>query len=103
MSAAYKVGFPSLSVQERFEKYLALLDEKTLRLVRSRLENLAILPRPPGKAFRVLRPPVSLFAHAAQYRLRVGDHRILYDIDDGARRVVLLAIKRRSERTYARR
>ena len=31
------------------------------------------------------------------YRLRVGDYRILYDIDDSARRVIAYRIKHRRE------
>ena len=35
-------------------------------------------------------------------RLRVGDVRIVYSIDDGARTIVILRIARRSESTYRR-
>ncbi|MEE9613889.1 MAG: type II toxin-antitoxin system RelE/ParE family toxin [Thermodesulfobacteriota bacterium] len=34
------------------------------------------------------------------YRVRVGDYRILYVVDDEARTVVIYRIKRRGERTY---
>ncbi|MBI4311817.1 MAG: type II toxin-antitoxin system RelE/ParE family toxin [Chloroflexi bacterium] len=36
----------------------------------------------------------------AQYRYRVGDFRLLFDINDREQSVVLLDIRRRNERTY---
>jgi len=36
----------------------------------------------------------------ASYRHRVGNYRILFDIDDENRRLEILDIRRRSERTY---
>ncbi len=36
----------------------------------------------------------------AEYRLRVGNYRILFDIDDEGSVVEVLDIRRRSERTY---
>ena len=41
-----------------------------------------------------------IFGYLAQYRLRVGDYRIFYDLDDERRKVILLAIRRRHEHTY---
>jgi mRNA interferase RelE/StbE len=52
---------------------------------------LAIEPRPFGAAKLV---------DSAFWRLRVGDLRIVYLIDDAARLVVVLRVARRSERTY---
>jgi mRNA interferase RelE/StbE len=52
---------------------------------------LAIEPRPFGAAKVV---------DTAFWRLRVGDLRIVYLIDDAARVVVVLRVARRSERTY---
>ncbi len=42
---------------------------------------------------------VKLSALAA-YRLRLGHHRIIYEIDDSSRTLTVLRIARRSERTY---
>lgn len=96
----YEVGFPSETVQRRFEKEVARLDAPTLRRVQEAIEGLSGEPRPPGKKFKSLRPPVPVYQHVAQCRLRVGDFRILYDIDESLKKVVLLAIRRRSEKTY---
>jgi len=35
----------------------------------------------------------------AQYRLRIGDYRVLYDVDDERRIVWILALRKRGERT----
>lgn len=54
---------------------------------------LAIVPRPPG---------VSRLTDTDFWRLRVGDLRVVYAIDDEADLVVVLRVARRSERTYRR-
>ena len=96
----YDVGYASDRVRAEFDKYLARLDRPTAADIRTAMANLARTPRPPGKRFKFLKPPIAVFQFTAQYRLRIGDHRILYDIDETARRVVLLSIRRRNERTY---
>jgi mRNA interferase RelE/StbE len=47
----------------------------------------------------VPRPPISLKLRGgtAIWRYRVGDYRILYAIDDGVRRVSILAVQRRKD------
>jgi mRNA interferase RelE/StbE len=52
---------------------------------------LAVEPRPPG-AVRLTGTDV--------WRLRVGDLRILYVIDDAASLVIIVRVARRSESTY---
>lgn len=54
---------------------------------------LAIEPRPPG-ALKL--------AGSDFWRLRVGDLRIIYLVDDAADLVVVLKVARRSESTYRR-
>jgi mRNA interferase RelE/StbE len=54
---------------------------------------LAIDARPPG-ATKLVRTPF--------WRLRIGDLRIVYAIDDSAGVVVVLRVARRSESTYRR-
>ena len=54
---------------------------------------LAIEPRPPG---------VVKLAGSEFWRLRVGDLRIVYLIDDAQNLVVVLRVARRSESTYRR-
>ena len=54
---------------------------------------LAIEPRPPGSV---------KLAGSDFWRLRVGDLRIVYLIDDDDRLIVVLKVARRSESTYRR-
>ena len=54
---------------------------------------LAIGLRPPGAA---------KLAETQFWRLRVGDLRVIYSVDDAASLVVVLKVARRSESTYRR-
>jgi len=54
---------------------------------------LGIEPRPPGSR---------KLSGTEFWRLRVGDLRIVYLVDDGAPLVVVLRVARRSESTYRR-
>jgi len=54
---------------------------------------LAIEPRPPGAV---------KLAGTDFWRLRVGDLRIIYVVDDAASLIVIVRVARRSERTYRR-
>jgi mRNA interferase RelE/StbE len=65
---------------------------ETARL-RGPILALALAPRPPGAV---------KLADSDFWRLRVGDLRIVYVVDDTARLVVVLKVARRSESTYRR-
>jgi mRNA interferase RelE/StbE len=54
-----------------------------------RIRSLAAEPRPHGAE--------KLAAGRAAYRLRQGDHRIVYEIDDDAKRVTIVKIGHRRE------
>ncbi|HEY8237982.1 MAG TPA: type II toxin-antitoxin system RelE/ParE family toxin [Candidatus Limnocylindrales bacterium] len=54
---------------------------------------LALEPRPPG---------VSKLSGSDLWRVRVGDLRLIYAIDDAALLVIVLRVARRSESTYRR-
>jgi mRNA interferase RelE/StbE len=54
---------------------------------------LAIEPRPPGAV---------KLAGSDFWRLRVGDLRVIYLVDDAASLIVVLRVARRSESTYRR-
>lgn len=96
----YSVGFPSATVEKHFFKELSKLQKPRIVQIKKAIESLADSPRPQGKKFKFLRPPVSIARFIATYRLRIGDYRILYDVDDASKRVILLAIRNRSEKTY---
>ncbi len=54
-----------------------------------RIEALASNPRPPGC--------VKLRGADDLWRIRVGDYRVIYSIDDGARIVDISAVRHRSD------
>lgn len=96
----YEVGFPGPAVERAFEKELLRLPRPDRLRIKAAIDSLADEPRPQGKRLKALRPPIQIAHLLAQYRIRVGEYRVLYDIDDHNRRVVLLALRRRSEKTY---
>jgi len=74
----------------RAKKDLKRMDKSILRRLDPAILNLELQPFPAAKR--------SLIAHEiAQYRLRVGDYRILYDVDHLHKRVVILRVGHRRE------
>ncbi|MFH1956896.1 MAG: type II toxin-antitoxin system RelE/ParE family toxin [bacterium] len=97
----FKLFFANSSVQKRFEKKLMKISDETLReKIMSETEKLSLNPYPGGKNFKTLKPPVILFRYAANHRIRVGDYRVLYDVDSKKKIVWILALRKRSEKTY---
>lgn len=98
----YELKFPTPSISKKFRKTISKIPTRnTQDAIMKAVENLSIDPRPFGKKlFKTLSPPISLFNFTAQYRIRVGDFRVLYDIDDKNRTVWIIALRRRTERTY---
>ena len=94
----YKVKFPSISVQKRFEKALDALPGDIRDEIIDKALALGDNPRPFGEP--KIKPPLEVYNYTAQYRIGAGTMRILYDVDDSKRTVWLLAIRKRDERTY---
>ncbi|MEX1097944.1 MAG: type II toxin-antitoxin system RelE/ParE family toxin [Planctomycetales bacterium] len=69
-------------------KELEALDAAIVRRVLPKIEALAGEPRPKG--CRKLRSETSL------WRIRVGDYRIVYSIDDAERVIDVIAVRHRS-------
>ena len=99
-SSHYEVGFPSERAQAEFAKVLRKVPVKERQQILEALERLKEHPRFLGKSFKFLKGAIPVFGYLAQYRLRAGDYRVFYDVDDVRRMVVLLAIRRRHEHTY---
>jgi mRNA interferase RelE/StbE len=74
----------------RVRKDLDHLDRPILGRVWETVQVLKHNPRP--SAARRLRHPA-----IGQYRLRVGDWRVFYDVDEGSRTVVILRVMHRRE------
>jgi mRNA-degrading endonuclease RelE of RelBE toxin-antitoxin system len=99
---SYTARFPTEHIQKEFLKGLSALSKDTQSQIWEALRGLEKDPRPFGrKIFKQLRPPVYLYTYAASYRFRVGEYRILYDVDDKARIVWVFALRRRNEKTYS--
>ena len=98
----YEVKFPSHSIEKNFEKALSKIHPVKLQEeIMKEVEKLADNPRPYGeKPFKKLKLPIQFYQYAAQYRIRIGDYRVLYDVDDEKKTVWVLSLKRRSEKTY---
>jgi len=96
----YNVGFPSRRAEKEFDKVLSRISRKERQRILEWFDKLAKNPRPLGKSFKFLKGDVVIHQYLAHYRIREGDWRILYDIDDDRKRIVLLALRRRGHHAY---
>lgn len=98
----YEVKFPSSSIEKKFDKAISKISQVNIQNeIIEAVEELADNPRPYGKKpFKKLKPPVQFYRFVAQYRIRIGDYRVLYDVDDERKIVWILVLRRRGERTY---
>ncbi len=71
----YSVRFPSEAIQKKFHKALEIIPPK-------------------------IKPPLFVYQCAAQYRLKIRNYRVLYDVDDKERIVWIFDVRKRNERTY---
>ena len=91
---SYSVKFPSHSIESKFEKFLLKLPRDIQDEVMKQVENLATDPYPFGKrSFKKLKPPIQFYQFTAQYRIRIGNYRVLYDVDDSRKTVWILALR----------
>jgi mRNA interferase RelE/StbE len=95
----YSVRFPSESIERKFQKVLESVSPKKLREdIMTSVEALAGNPRPFGEP--KLKPPLFVYGLTAQYRIRIRNYRVLYDVDDKSRVVWVLDLRKRNEKTY---
>ncbi len=73
------------SVQKQIDNLPNDLKERVIERIRSLVED----PRPDGV--------VKLKGSGREYRIRIGDYRVRYEIDDESQRIRLLQCKHRSE------
>ena len=78
-----------LEIDGRAQKDLNRLQRETFRRVVDALAALRKNPRSQGST--------KMRMSKDAYRLRVGDHRILCDVDDAARTIVVWRVKHRRE------
>jgi len=77
-----------IQILPRAERQLAALEKNAYEIIKSKIASFADNPRPPGCHKLKDRPG---------WRIRAGDYRILYDIDDGVRIVAILEVGHRRE------
>ncbi|MBI2061463.1 MAG: type II toxin-antitoxin system RelE/ParE family toxin [Nitrospirae bacterium] len=94
----YRLVYAADRNRRAIERFLLGIPRNERVLLVGKLESLAVNPKP--VQYRMLRPPVPIEGYLAPHRLRVGDYRIFYDIDESAKTVVLIGIRRRHEHTY---
>ena len=78
-----------VSLTASAERELHALPSQTVARIWPRIERLASAPRPPGCK--------KLKGGDKEWRIRVGDYRIVYEIDDKAKSVDITRIARRRE------
>jgi len=78
-------------VERRVEKETKRIPHREKQKIDQTILSLASNPRPHG---------CKKLTEKEGYRIRVGDYRVLYTIDDKNRIVVIYRIKIRSEKTY---
>jgi mRNA interferase RelE/StbE len=96
----YEVVFPSERVERTFEKVLEKAPADYQTAIAAGIRSLSVNPRPEGKRYKKLKGRVAVSRFIAQYRLRVGPYRILYDIDTPRKKVILLQLVRRGDHAY---
>lgn len=78
----------TLTYDRRIEKDLRPLPKPQRLLILRRIEQLAMDPRP---------PQVEKLTDIEGYRLRVGNYRVLFTIEDPAKRLTIYRIRHRRE------
>ena len=78
----------SLLIKRSAAKELEAVPLKDRRRIVARIQALATEPRPPG---------IEKLSGAEKYRVRQGDFRVLYTIDDSTRSVLIVKIGHRRD------
>ncbi|MBI4397882.1 MAG: type II toxin-antitoxin system RelE/ParE family toxin [Candidatus Omnitrophica bacterium] len=95
----YAVQFPTSGIRKKFQKALQSISSVSTREeIMTAVEALADHPRPFGEP--KIKPPLIVYSFTAQYRIRIGNYRVLYDVDDSCNTVWILDVRKRNERTY---
>jgi mRNA interferase RelE/StbE len=79
----------AISFARSARKQLQVLDRALALRIIGRIESLAVTPRPAGC--------VKLEGGSGLWRIRVGDYRVIYEIDDYRRRVDVSAVRHRRD------
>ncbi len=78
-----------LLIERRAEKDMNKLDAPLFTLIASRIKSLSENPHPPGCR--------KLTGSQNDWRIRIGDFRVLYEIDSKAKTIRIMRIKHRRD------
>ncbi len=76
-------------LERRAERDLKQLEAKDFHGIIREIKALAENPRPPGCR--------KLAASESDWRIRIGDYRVIYEIDDKARTIKVMRVRHRRE------
>jgi mRNA interferase RelE/StbE len=79
----------AVTVAPAAARQLRKLDAVARRRVQAVIETLAGNPRPPGA--------VKLVGGSGEWRVRSGDYRVVYEIDDGVLVILVVAVAHRRD------
>lgn len=79
----------TISLASSAERDLRKLDRQAVPRIAAAIDALAGDPRPKGCR--------KLAGSVQTYRIRVGDHRVIYSVDDGSREVVVQRVRHRKD------
>lgn len=82
--AEYSIAFTRSARHE-----LEVLDSSIIRRILSKIESLAVHPRPHGSR--------KLTGEKDLWRIRIGDYRVIYSILDKEQRIDITAVRHRRE------
>lgn len=94
-----EVVFPGERVERIFQKTLEKIPADSRDTIIAAIRSLGTNRRPQGKRTQKLTGEIIVSQFVAEYRLRIGPCRGLYDIDDQRKKVVLLKLPKRDEQT----
>lgn len=77
----------NISLKESAKKEIGSLEKKEIKRILNRIKDLAANPRPVN----------SKKLAEDQYRVRQGDYRIIYEIFDDIKKIVIVKVRHRKE------
>jgi mRNA interferase RelE/StbE len=78
----------SVSVRRSAQRELEAIPSPFHENIAERMLSLAAIPRPPG---------CKILKGSDKWRIRIGNYRLIYEIDDSAKAVIVIKIAHRSE------
>lgn len=99
----YDIRYPTPRLKKYFDEFLQkkIPHKNQRKKIVDEINGLKDNPRPfYKKGFTEIKPPTPVSHHLAEYRLRIGDYRVLYNVDDKRETVWILDIRIRAEKTY---